>query len=77
MDQRFSVFLIEKYRLELQQGARTSYEDEISGNVHRPNKLMRLLGHIVTGITRSFKLLKKKDNVLMEPKRITNQSYIE
>ena len=78
MDQRFSIFSLERKRLELQRGARPFYEDEISNEkVLRPNKLGRLLSHIVTGIIASSKMLKKKDRILKNPKRITNQSYIE
>lgn len=78
MDQRFSVFSLEKYRLELQRGARSFYEDEISNEkVLRPNRLRRLMSHIVTGIIASSKMLKKKDRILKNPKGITNQSYVE
>ena len=78
MDQRFSVFFLEKYRLELQRGARSFYEDEIgSEKVLRPNKLRRLVSHILTWIIASAKVLKKKDSSLMNPKKITNQSYID
>ena len=73
MDQRFSVFFLEKYRLQLQRGARSFYEDEISSeNVLRPNKLRRWMSQIVTGIIASSKMLKKKDSILKNPKRITN-----
>ena len=75
MDQRFSVFFLEKYRLQLQRGARSFYDDEISSeNVLRPNKLRRWMSQIVTGIIASSKMLKKKDSILMDPKRITNQN---
>lgn len=78
MDPRFSLFLLEKYRLELQRGARSFYEDEISNEkVLRPNKLRRLMSYIATGIIASSKMLKKKDSILKNPKRITNQSYNE
>ena len=78
MDQRFSIFILEKYRLQLQRGARTIYEDEISSEkVLRPNKLRRLMSHIVTWILASSKVFKKKDSILMDPKRITNQSYMD
>ena len=73
MDQRFSAFFLEKYRLALQQGARSLYEDEISSEkVLRPNKLRRLISHIVAGIIASSKMLQKKDSSLENPKRITN-----
>lgn len=78
MDQRFSVFSLEKYRLQLQRGARSFYEDEISSEkVLHPNKLRRWMSQIVTGIIASSKMLKKKDSILKNPKRTTNQSYIE
>jgi hypothetical protein len=78
MDQRFSVFILEKYRLELQRGARSFHGDEISSEkVLRPNKLRRLMSHIVTWILASSQVLKKKDSSLMDPKRITNQSYMD
>jgi hypothetical protein len=78
MDQRFSVFFLEKYRLELQRGARSFYEDEIgSEKVLRPNKLRRLMSQLVTLIIASLKVLKKKDNISMNPQRTTNQSYID
>ena len=78
MDQRFSTFFLEKYRLTLQRGARAIYEDEISTEeVLRPNKLRRLMNQIFTGIIASAKLLKEKDSSLQNPKRITNQSYME
>ena len=78
MDPRFSLFLLEKYRLELQRGARSFYEDEISNEkVLRPNKLRRLMSYIVTGIIASSKVLNKKDSILKNPKRITKQSYVE
>jgi len=78
MDQRFSVFSLEKYRLELQRGARSFYEDEISSeNVPRPNKLRRLMSRIATWLMTPSKILKKKDSILVEPKRIKNQSYVE
>jgi hypothetical protein len=77
MDQRFSVFSLEKYRLQLQRGARSFYEDEISSEkVIRPNKLSHLMSHIVTVIA-SSRMFKKKDGILENPQRITNQSYIE
>ena len=78
MDQRFSAFFLEKYRLALQRGGRPFYEDGISSEeVRRPDKLRRLMSHIVTGIIASSKVLKKKDGVLKNPERITNQSYID
>ena len=77
MDHRFSVFSLEKYRLGLQRGDRSFYEEEVSEKVHRPNKLRRLMSHIVSGIIASSTMLKKKDSILKNPKRITNQSYME
>jgi len=74
MDQRFSVFSLEKYRLELRRGARSFYEEEVSEKVLRPNKLRRLMSHIVTWLMVSSKMLKKKDSILMRSKRITNQN---
>ena len=77
MDQRFSAFFLEKYRLALQQ-ARSLYENEISSEkVRRPNKLGRLISHIVARIIAFSQMLQKKDSRLENPKRITNQSYIE
>ena len=73
MDQRFSFFVLEKYRLQLQQGARSFDEDDSENEkVFRPNKLMRSLRYIVTWIIASSKLPKKTDDVLT-----TNQSYID
>jgi hypothetical protein len=78
MDQRFSAFFLEKYRLALQRGARSFYEDEISSEkVLGPNKLRRLMSRMVSGIMASSKMLKKKESLLKNPKRITNQSYME
>jgi hypothetical protein len=78
MDQRFSFFVLEKYRLKLKQGAGSFYEDDIgSEKVLRPNKLRRLMRHIVTWIIASSKVSKKTDGVLMNAKRTTNQSYTD
>ena len=78
MDQRFSAFFLEKYRLALQQEAWSLYENEISSEkVRRPNKLGRLISHIVARIIAFSQMLQKKDSSLENPKRITNQSYIE
>ena len=77
MDQRLSNFLLEKNRLALQRGARSFYEEEISEEVLRPNKLRRFMSHIATWLMASSKMLKKKDSISMEPKGIPNQSYVE
>ena len=75
MDHRFSAFFLKKYRLQLQRGARSFYEDDISGEeVLRPNKLRQLVSRIVIGIITSSKMFKKKDGILKNPERITNQS---
>jgi hypothetical protein len=76
MDQRFSVFFLEKSRLALQRGARSFDEEEtMNEKVLRPNPLGQLLSYIVT--MASSKMLKKEESILMEPKGIINQSYIE
>jgi hypothetical protein len=78
MDQRFSIFFLEKYRLKLQQGRRSSYEDEIgSEGVIRPNKLRQLLSQVVAWATTSSKVLKEKDSSLIDHKRINHQTYID
>jgi hypothetical protein len=74
MDQRFSAFFLEKYKLELQRGARSFYEDDISDeNVIRPNRLRRLMSLIVTWIIASSKVPKQKDNIVMKPHGTTHQ----
>ena len=77
MDQRFSIFSLERKRLELQRGARSFYEEEIGEEVPRPNKLRRFMSHIATWLTASSKMLRKKDSISMEQKVITNQSSVE
>ena len=78
MDQRFSFFVLEKYRLKLQQGPRSFDDDEIGNEkVLLPNKLGRLLRHMVSWIIVSSKVPKKTDGVLMNAKRRTNQSYTD
>jgi hypothetical protein len=78
MDQRFTVFVLEKYRLKLKQGARSFYEDEIENEkARRPNKLGSLMRHMVTWIIASSKAPKKTEGVLMNAKRTTNQSYTD
>ena len=73
MDQRFSIFFLEKYRLQLQRGVRPSYEDEIQPiKMPGPNHLRQLISRLVTA---SSKRLKQKDSSLMPPQRTTNQSY--
>jgi len=59
MDQRFSIFLLEKYRLELQQEARAFHEEEInSKKVYRPNRAAQSL---VTSIARFITSTRKPD----------------
>ena len=77
MDQRFSIFFLEKYRLTLQRGARSFYDEEVGEKALRPNLLRRLMSHIVTWLMASSKMLRETDSSSVEPKRITNQSYIE
>ena len=78
MDPRFIAFFLEKYRLELQGGARSSYEDDISNEkVLHPNKLGRLMGRMVTWIIASSNVSKQKDKILMKPHRTTHQSCVE
>lgn len=77
MDQRFTVFILEKFRLQHQRGDRPIFEGEIhSEKVLDPNRLRQLISHIVTWILASPKLRKKKDSVLRHTKRTTRQSYI-
>ena len=77
MDQRFSIFFLEKYRLTLQRGARSVYEEEVGEKVLRPNRLRRLMSHMVTWLVASSKMLRETDSSSVESKRVTNQSYIE
>jgi len=78
MDQRFSHFFLEKYRLELQREARAFHEEAIkSEKVYCPNKAAQL---ITTGIARfiaSFRKSGKSDDILIHPQRTTRQSYID
>jgi len=76
MDQRFSVFLLEKFRLQLQRGTRPIFEAEIyREKVLSPSKSRQLISHIVTWILAFPKLQKKKDSILRHTKRTTRQSY--
>jgi hypothetical protein len=77
MDQRFGGFFLEKYRLQLQRGARPFYEEEVGEEALRPNKLRRSISRISDWLMASSKMLKKKDSISMEPTRITNQNCVE